>query len=370
MAAENDVIKILMLGEALNRPGGVVTVEKATLALGSPSLGFHHIPTLPRDGAGAAWRKPGMALSALARTFWQLLATRVDIVHIHVSQGASVYRKMLIAWIAFLFAKPVLLHTHGGDVAKRFPHLPTPLRRLIAWTHRRADGVIALGEDWRRFYIEAMGVDADRVIILRNPVRMPETVPVRADNPPLRLLYLGMVSEPKGAFDLIKAASHLPREKHASLQIIMAGHGEVDRARGEVSALGLEDVIDVKGWIEPAERDLLLREMHALVMPSHFEGMPMSLLEAMSFGLTVIATPVGAIPDVVIDGDNGFLIPVGDTDALGKAMSALADDPVRCQTLAAAARKSVEPYSIEGYSAHLTQLYRNLTADHSFAKAS
>lgn len=370
MAEQLNELRILMLGEALDRPGGVVTVEKATLALASASIAFHHIPTLPKDGPGAAWRKLVMALSALALTFWQLLVTRVDVVHIHVSQGASVYRKMLLAWIAFLFVKPLILHTHGGDVAKRFPDLPSPLRRLIAWTFRHADCIIALGEGWQHFYIEAMGVDADRVIILRNPVSMPGTVPVRADTPPLRLLYLGMLSEPKGAFDLIKAVSLLSRKDHAALHVTMAGHGEVEEARELVRKNQLEDVIDVKGWIEPAERDFLLQEMHALVMPSHFEGMPMSLLEAMSFGLTAIATPVGAIPDVVIDGKNGFLVPIKDAEALRDAMLSLADDPQRCRAMAAEARKSVEPFSMEGYGSHLTRLYHGLTTKEALAKAS
>ena len=292
-----DVLKVLMLGEAVDRPGGVVTVEKATLQLESPGLRFRHISTLPKDGPFGLWRKFWMALLALAQLPFRLLAERFDVVHIHVSQGASVYRKMLLAWIVFLFGKPLIFHTHGGDVARCFPGLPSPLRRSIAWTYRRADLVIALGESWRRFYIEAMGVDPDRVMILRNPVAMPAAVPDRASAPPLKLLYLGMLSEPKGAFDLIRAVSVMPIGDRAHLQVTMAGHGEVGRAKEMVDDLGLADTVTIPGWVGPAERDALLKDVHGLVLPSHFEGMPMSLLEAMSWGLAVIATPVGAIPD-------------------------------------------------------------------------
>lgn len=370
MARRTEVLKILMLGEALDRPGGVVTVEKATLALASPTLSFRHIATLPKDGPRGALRKLRMALSALVQLPWRLLIERVDVVHIHVSQGASVYRKMLLVWIAFLFGKPVVMHTHGGDVAKRFPTLPSPLRRLIASTYRRADIIIALGESWRRFYIEAMGVDPDRVIILRNPVPMPATLPVRKAAPPLRLLYLGMLSEPKGAFDLIEAVSAMPEEGKAGLQVIMAGHGEIEEARQRVGELGLRDVIEVKGWVDPPERDALFHEVHGLVLPSHFEGMPMSLLEAMSWELAVIATPVGAIPDVVTDGKNGFLIPVSDTQALGNAILRLIEDPVLCRRLGAEGRKSVEPFSAKGYALHLTCLYLSLTTGQALAEAS
>ena len=371
VASQKRQISILMLGEALDRPGGVVTVEKATLALASPHLDFRHIATLPKDEPGAGWRKLGMALSALVQLPVRLLTSRVDAVHIHVSQGASVYRKMLLAWIVFLFGKPLIFHTHGGDVAKRFPTLPAPLRRMIAWTYRRADLVIALGEAWRRFYIDAMGVEDDRAIILRNPVPMPATLPTRPAAPPLRLLYLGMLSEPKGAFDLIDAIASMPEEDRSGLRLIMAGHGEIDRARSIVAAQKLEQVIEIRGWIGPVERDALFRDVHGLVLPSHFEGMPMALLEAMSFGLAVIATPVGAIPDVVVDGRNGFLVPVADQAALAASIKRLLDDATLCQDLGKTARESVEPFSIAAYEAHLMALYRNLTTDRALsAKAS
>jgi len=370
MTRQSDVLNILMLGEALDRPGGVVTVEKATLQLASPALRFRHIPTLPKDGSFGAFRKFCMALSAFVRLPFRLLVERVDVVHIHVSQGASVYRKMLLAWIAFLFGKPLVFHTHGGDVAKRFPGLPSPLRRLIAWTYRRADTVIALGESWRQFYIEAMGVDPDRVVILRNPVSMPATIPARAEPPSLKLLYLGMLSEPKGAFDLIRAVSTIPKETRDQLNLIMAGHGEVEHARRMVDELGLGDTVTIPGWIGPAERDALFEEVHGLVLPSHFEGMPMSLLEAMSWGLAVIATPVGAIPDVVIDGKNGFLVPVSDANALSAAMMRLIEDPALCRKFGAEGRKTVEPFSMEGYAEHLISLYSGLKTNQKLAEAS
>ncbi len=370
MTRPTDVLNILMLGEALDRPGGVVTVEKATLQLASPVLRVRHIPTLPKDGPFGAFRKFWMALSAFVRLPFRLLVERVDVVHIHVSQGASVYRKMLLAWIVFLFGKPLVFHTHGGDVAKRFPSLPSPLRRLIAWTYRRADIVIALGKSWRQFYMEAMGVDPDRVIILRNPVPMPATVPTRTAPPPLKLLYLGMLSEPKGAFDLIRAVSAMPEKSRAQMQVIMAGHGEVDHVRQVVDELGLGDMVTIPGWVGPVERDALFEEVHGLVLPSHFEGMPMSLLEAMSWELAVIATPVGAIPDVVIDGQNGFLVPVSDPKALSASMMRLVENPTLCRRLGAEGRKTVEPFSMEGYEEHLISLYRDLKTDQRLAEAS
>ncbi|MGI9452540.1 MAG: glycosyltransferase, partial [Geminicoccaceae bacterium] len=120
----------------------------------------------------------------------------------------------------------------------------------------------------------------------------------------------------------------------------------------------------------PAERDALFEDVDGLVLPSHFEGMPMSLLEAMSYELAVIATPIGAIPDVVIDGKNGLLVPVSDPEALGAAIQRLIKDPALCQKLGAEGRKSVEPFSMEGYAEHLISLYQSVVNGQVLVEAS
>jgi glycosyltransferase involved in cell wall biosynthesis len=195
-------------------------------------------------------------------------------------------------------------------------------------------------------------------------------VPARDETPPLRLLYLGMLSEPKGAFDLIRAVAAMPATAREALRLIMAGHGEVEKARELVRGQGLGDTIAIRGWVDPAQRDALFGDVHGLVLPSHFEGMPMSLLEAMSWELAVIATPVGAIPDVIVDGENGLLVPVADTAALAAAMLRLLEDPALRQRLAAEGKRSVEPFSPDVYAQRLTRLYRGLTAGNALAEAS
>ena len=95
----------------------------------------------------------------------------------------------------------------------------------------------------------------------------------------------------------------------------------------------------------------------------------MALLEAMSFKIAPIATPVGGIPDILEDGDNGLLVPPGDPTALAAAIMRLASDDALRRRLGERARASVEPYSAEGYAEALVEIYRAIVTDGALARA-
>ena len=130
----------------------------------------------------------------------------------------------------------------------------------------------------------------------------------------------------KGTFDLLDAIAKVPQPMlQDSVRFIVAGNGEVERVREIVERLGLNNCVTVFDWVEPEQRDSLLAESDVFVLPSYFEGMPMSLLEAMSWSMPVITTPVGGIPDFVVEGENGLLVQPGDIDGLSSAFAKLAN---------------------------------------------
>jgi glycosyltransferase involved in cell wall biosynthesis len=178
-----------------------------------------------------------------------------------------------------------------------------------------------------------------------------------------------MLSAPKGAFDLIQAIAGIDEAKRKRLHLTMAGHGQLEEAKAQVAAAGLNQTVELRGWINADERDALLKTTHIFVLPSHYEGLPMALLEAMSFGLAPIATPVGGIPDVLSDGENGFLVPVEEPKMLADAMLRLAEDEGLRHRLGRAARASVEPYSAEGYAEALIEIYQSLLEDGALVRA-
>ncbi|MEZ5933587.1 MAG: glycosyltransferase family 4 protein [Alphaproteobacteria bacterium] len=347
-------LRVLMIGEGLDRQGGIVTVQKLILGMADGELAFRHVATL-RDGS--VLRKTRVFLQAVVQLIVSLLTRPVDIVHIHVSLGGSVYRQVVTGGITLLAGKPLVMHAHAGEFPEFFARLPGVMQRLTTLVFRRAARVVVLSEHWRTVYRDLLGLAPERLAVLTNPVAIPEALPARAERPVKRLLYLGRMSEPKGAFDLVRAIGLLPEASLKATQLTLAGDGETETIRALVRSLDLEASITVRDWVGPAERDALLEAADIFLLPSYFEGMPMALLEAMSWGLACIATPVGGIPDILRDGVNGILVPAGDHAALARAIDRLIHEPAGRLALGRAARNDMLPYAIDRYASRLRQLY-------------
>jgi glycosyltransferase involved in cell wall biosynthesis len=104
----------------------------------------------------------------------------------------------------------------------------------------------------------------------------------------------------------------------------------------------------------------LLASSHAFVLPSHTEGLPMSLLEAMAWGLAPICTPVGSIPEYVVDGANGLVVAPGDVQQLAKAIERMVAQDTQRTYMGRLARATVEPLCVKKYSTRVSALYRSL----------
>jgi glycosyltransferase involved in cell wall biosynthesis len=116
--------------------------------------------------------------------------------------------------------------------------------------------------------------------------------------------------------------------------------------------------VSCPGWLDPERKAAALASSTIFILPSYAEGMPMALLEAMSWEMPVIATPVGGIPQVVENGVNGLLVAPGDIDGLAAAIRSLLEDTALCERLGAAARATVETgFSLNEALAKLSGIY-------------
>jgi glycosyltransferase involved in cell wall biosynthesis len=140
---------------------------------------------------------------------------------------------------------------------------------------------------------------------------------------------------------------------------VFAGDGRVEELR-QLAAVAGPDVA-VHDWLDPEQRDDLLAASDVLVLPSHNEGVPMAILEAMAHGLPVIATPVGGIPDVVQDGREGLLVEVTDQVALTTALDRMVADPGLRTLLGKGARATAESLDMTHYGQRLLEFYRTIT---------
>jgi glycosyltransferase involved in cell wall biosynthesis len=291
---------------------------------------------------------------------WQLLVHRPRVVHLHMASYGSFARKSLLGWIARLARVPVVVHVHGAEFHQFFERSPRPLRAYIRATLDHASAVVALGDTWAQ-RLEKIAPGA-RVVVVPNSVtpHSPVQQPVPGD--PVQVLFLGEIGDRKGAFALLNAWKRLYDESDGlpGARLVLAGDGDVSRARERVDELGLQDQVRVTGWISPGQVQELLRTSQVLVLPSRNEGQPMAVLEAMANGLCVIVSDVGGLPDLV-DADCGVLVAVDDANALVASLRhVISDHRERARLGANALRRVTERFDVDVTWRALDALYQEL----------
>jgi glycosyltransferase involved in cell wall biosynthesis len=343
MTMSNEM-RVLMLGPDLQVRGGVAAVENALIASLPSQIQVTQLATMVE---GSKLRKLVTFAQAIVRTLVQL-RRRPDIVHIHFASRASSVRKMLLARLALASGARLVMHAHGGGYRDYWAGLSPGSRAATLRTLSRAHCLIVLGESWREFFAAA-GVPRDRIVVLPNPVQLPAVLPKRLGRSHVRLVYLGLFARFKGVFDLIDALTRLRPECLGRTRLVLAGNGELKAVRELAERRGLTRFVEVRDW--------LLASADAFVLPSYAEGLPMSLLEAMAWGLPVISTTVGSIPEHVRDGVQGMLVQPGDVSELAGAIERIVmDDGLRAR-MGEQARRAVEPLNIETYTRRIVAIY-------------
>lgn len=328
--------RVLMFGTALDGHGGIAAAVSAWRDAGwFAREGVQYVAT-HLDGTR------GAKLAVFLRAVGVLLRARPRIVHVHVASGASFFRKALLLAIARARGCRTVFHLHGGAFAAFARRHP----RLVRHTLLHSDAVLALSESWAGC-LRALAPEA-RVAVLPNAVTLPE--PGARPVEPGRILFLGRVEAAKGVDDLVAAVARLlPR--YPGLRLVLAGSGGPAPAAPHIAC---------PGWIGPAERADELRRAAIFCLPSHAEGLPLALLEAMAAGKAIVATHVGAIPEALAP-DAGRLVPARDVDALAAALAALLDDPHGAAAMGARARAVVAArYDSAAVGMRLAGLYRQL----------
>jgi glycosyltransferase involved in cell wall biosynthesis len=176
------------------------------------------------------------------------------------------------------------------------------------------------------------------VSCIPSPVVLQQAAPETSR--PNLILFLGRLEQAKGVFDLLEAVSAL-RSALPDVRLVCAGGGDRRAVERYAERLGIRDAVKFTGWVGPSGKRALLENAAAFVLPSYTAGQPVSLLEAMAAGVPVIASPVGGIPEVVVDGVTGFLVAPGDTATLQRLLRKLLVDRKLGERMGAAARESV-----------------------------
>ncbi|MEH0760548.1 glycosyltransferase family 4 protein [Vibrio sp. 16] len=247
----------------------------------------------------------------------------IDIVHIHGSLKTSFFRKTPYLLISKLFGKKVIYHIHAAQVEQYFDGMHDLKLRLVRKLFSLYDLRLCLGYPWVNG-LEAL--TGSKWSVLHNPMHPPKIEDSMETSCVCEFLFMGELSRRKGIEDLLHAFS-IAKSKGIMAKLTVAGNGDVPRLEKLCSELDIYDEVSFLGWIGADEKHNLLTRCGAVVLPSYAEGLPMSVLEGMSYSKLVIATPVGATEDAITCEFNGILVQPGDINDLAEKLLIASKSP-------------------------------------------
>lgn len=349
--------RVLQVGPDPTIGGGMPTAQRALLE--SPLRDDYQLDVL------VTYRRPGKLgqlfdfTTALARIAAWSLAGRGRIVHVHATVRGSSYRKAIVIGLAKALRRRVVLQMHSGadEVAYFSWTRDKASLRLFRTAFGAADVVLAVSAASASMLSQAYRLADVQVVPNPAPVIPPFERQPAADGE-VRAAYLGgFANVAKGGDVLVEALERaLPRAP--GLRVRLAGPGEPPP---EAEALTRrEPRVEWVGWCDAAQKDALLRGSDVFVIPSRSEGLPMALLEGMAYGLAVVATEAGGIPEVVDPGSDGLLVPTEDPAALAEALAGLVTDEGLRERLAAGALAKARSLDADVVARRLGKIYATL----------
>lgn len=320
---------------------------------------FQFISTLSYRGAMAEVFHFSKALFFLL--FSLLSQPDIQIVHIHGSKGGSVLRKSLVCFFAGnIMGKKIVYHIHSGSFDVHYQRGGRLYRILCRYLIGRADVVVVLSKKWESFFQQNFRIKS--LVILSNPVEQTHfTRSFRKPDLEIKFLFLGKIADHKGIFDLLE----LIRQEHEKLKgvfrLYVGGNHEVDRLQRLINNYGIGDLVEYIGWVDGQKKHEYFSNCDYFILPTYYEAMPMTVLEALSYGMPVLTTPVGSIPEIIIQEHNGFLFAPGDLSAMKQMIEiALKNHYDRYPVLSKNAKERAMTFAPNVIESQLLDIYASL----------
>lgn len=344
--------QILFLGVSMKTKGGMTAV------LVSYKKYIEDMQFIPTWKLGNKFVKLWYAIQAIIRIWFVCTFNKnIKIVHIHGAANASFYRCKIFINLAKKLGKKVILHEHAADFVEFYNNSED--KDGISDTINKCDKLIVLSESWKNFFI-SIGIPANKICVLNNIVSPPDVKSVELVDDRLHLLYMGEISNRKGAFDLLNAIV-AEKEYFKDKIYLRMGGNEVDgNIKGFIKDNGLEDFVSYEGWISGDKKIDCLNWEDVYILPSYNEGLPIAILEAMSYSHPVISTPVGGIPEIISNYKNGILVTPGNYTEITNAIKYYIENKKEIKLQGENGYKVVKDFFPDKVFNDLTNIYKTL----------
>ncbi|NFO34808.1 glycosyltransferase family 4 protein [Clostridium botulinum] len=348
---------VLMVGSALNVKGGMTTVVEGFINNKFKKFNLYYIPT---HIEASKFKQMVLFTCSFIKIIYYFLLKNISIIHMHFSERGSFTRKYCLFKLAKVFKKKIVIHMHGAEFKEFYSESNNTKKGKILKFLIGADRVIVLGNSWDGF---VRSLDKRiKTEVMPNFVKCVDKT-VRFNTKEVNILFLAVLIKRKGIFDLVEAIKLLLKDINGyKIKVIIAGTGrEENNIKEKIKELGIEASFDFKGWVQNNKKQKILENSQIFVLPSYNEGLPVSILEAMSYGLPIISTNVGSIEDAVIDNYNGTIIKPGDINALKEEMKTLIENKNKWNMYSKNSKDIVyKKYNQENYFNTIENLYKSI----------
>ncbi|MBQ8812431.1 MAG: glycosyltransferase family 4 protein [Bacteroidales bacterium] len=343
---------ILMAGDYYlnNHPGGISAVVNYW------SGHFESLNYYPIFKTGGKLTKGWWFLTSYMRLAARMaFDSKIKIVHLHTAADGSFKRNSQLTRLCKVFGKKVIMHIHASRFKDFYNEADSSYRNEILNTLKCVDRLIVLSESWKEWFI-SIGIDEGRLTVLHNitpePVMIPEA---ETHDGKVHFLFMGEIGQRKGVFDILRAIAAHKEKAEGKMELRIGGNKNEKQLAEMISSEGIDNIVRFEGWVSGEKKIKLLNWADVYILPSFNEGLPISILEAMSYGHPVISTPVGGIPEVV--NDNGILVTPGNSEEIWKAMYRYVESPELISAEGKASVRNVQSYLPQHVMNHLRKIY-------------
>lgn len=345
-------MRVLMVGPDRSVHGGISGVVNNYY-----DAGLDRMIDLCYIGTMVEGSKPKKLLQA-GKAYLRFLIElpKYDIVHVNMASDSSYYRKSVFIRTAKACRKKIVIHQHGGNFPEFYgKELSARGRKQVKRVLSMGDAFLVLGTAWKDFFGAIIG--REHIMILPNAIHIPE--PGDKQYGARKILFLGRLCKEKGIGELLTVMPKLQKQC-PGVRLYLGGIWEDQGLKTQ--ALALRECVTDLGWIDGAEKQRYLGECDIFVLPSYFEGQPVSVLEAMAHACGIVTTKTGSIPDMIIEGETGLFAVSKDAKTLEECLLKLLEDPELCRALGEnARRKAKAEFSIENNIKQLLDIYKSIS---------
>ena len=306
--------KILHIGSNINGRGGIPKFLRSYSEL------FEEWNYIRATSNGNVTNRTLVYMKSLILLFIALVKGQIEIIHIHSSAAVLLHKVAVYIIVSSLFGKKILLHIHASG----FEDLCKSHTNWLKWLFKKIDLIICVSKDIdsivKRYQLST------KTILLYNLIDKPFPTYIKKIDTKTHFLFMGEIIERKGIYDLLEVLKEHKSYFEGKMILSIAGGGNTQKLFKLINQYQIRDLVNYLGWIDSEEKAIAYSQADVFILPSYSESFGLVNLEANSYGLPVISTKVGGIPEIIHHGENGILVSPGKNEEIFKSMRYLMEN--------------------------------------------